>query len=215
MLESLGIQNFAAFLAAGIVLNITPGSDTLYILARSLSQGRRAGLLSVLGISTGACLHTMAAAGGLSMILVHSAAAFQMVKYGGAVYLVYMGVLALHRSRFQEDGALGCLSGFSARQVYVSGVLTNVLNPKVALFFLAFIPQFVSTGTTAPAVAFLVLGATFITTGTLWCCCLALFASSISDKLTGRTSYARLLHRISGVLFIGLGVSLALSGTRA
>jgi threonine/homoserine/homoserine lactone efflux protein len=135
-----GIHDFGAFLAAGILLNLTPGPDTFYILGRSIAQGRRAGIASVLGISSGALIHTLAAALGLSVLLTASASAFLAVKLAGAAYLVYLGA----KMFFGRKSATTLPTGFSSSSfftVYRQGLLTNVLNPKVALFFLAFMPQ--------------------------------------------------------------------------
>lgn len=210
MMEQFGIINFPAFLLAGILLNLTPGSDTMYILARSLSLGRRAGVLSALGISTGAVIHTIAAACGLSVILASSATAFLIVKYAGALYLIYLGIRSISAARkispqYQNNGR-----ATTNRHIYFSGVLTNVLNPKVALFFLAFLPQFIKTGANSSVTSFLILGATFIFTGTIWCLCLALFSSAIAARLSGRGHGSAVLHRITGAVFIILGIRLAL-----
>lgn len=211
MMEDFGIINFPAFLLAGILLNLTPGSDTLYILARSISQGKRAGILSALGISTGALVHTIAAAAGLSVLLAGSATLFNLVKYAGALYLIYLGVKALKTGSTPQPGEPLSTRRYSSRQIYISGVLTNVLNPKVALFFLAFLPQFIIPGDHQAVLSFLILGITFITTGTIWCLFLAFFASSLTEKITGSTGFSKMLHKVTGVLFIGLGISLAFS----
>ena len=211
-MEEFGIINFPAFLLAGILLNLTPGSDTIYILARSISLGKKAGILSALGISTGAVFHTLAAACGLSVILASSATTFLLVKYIGACYLVYLGVRSITAKSMLIIPQGNIKKSANYREIYVSGMLTNILNPKVALFFLAFLPQFIITGHEHSMVSFLILGATFIFTGTIWCLCLALFASLLTGKLTKRGTYVNFLHKVSGVIFIGLGVKLAFSG---
>ncbi len=207
-MASLGILHFWTFLAAGILLNLTPGVDTMYILGRSMSSGMKAGILSALGISTGSMLHTLAAATGLSLVLSASATAFHVVKYFGAAYLVYLGVQMLFASRSivsRKDGR----QSVNYKRIYLSGILTNVLNPKVALFFLAFLPQFIDQAYPTPFFSFLVLGAIFITTGTIWCLLLAVFAAKISALFKKNESTSKLLNRLSGLLFIGLGVKLA------
>ncbi|MEE4239907.1 MAG: LysE family translocator [Desulfopila sp.] len=211
MMEQFGIINFPVFLLAGILLNLTPGSDTIYIVTRSLASGTRAGILSALGISTGAVIHTIGAACGLSVILMHSATAFLLVKYIGAGYLIYLGIRALMTSTALPVPQGGKNRRTDYRGMYLSGVLTNVLNPKVALFFLAFLPQFVIPSHSHTAISFLILGATFITTGTIWCLCLAVFASLLTGKILQKRWYSSLLQKISGGVFIGLGVHLALS----
>ncbi|MBC5992194.1 LysE family translocator [Pontibacter cellulosilyticus] len=205
-----GIINFGAFLLAGVLLNLTPGSDTVYILGRSISKGRKAGLLSALGISTGALIHTVFAAFGLSIILAQSATAFNVVKYAGAIYLIYLGVrsvAAKHKSEFaiKENATF-----ISNRKIYLSGILTNVLNPKVALFFLAFLPQFIDPGYANSALPFFVLGLTFVTTGTIWCIVLALFSAKLSNRIKQNIKVRVWLDRFTGMVFILLGVKLAL-----
>lgn len=211
-MEEFGIVNFPAFLLAGVLLNLTPGSDTMFILARSISMGKKAGVLSALGISTGAVVHTLAAACGLSVILSSSATAFLLVKYIGACYLIYLGIRSFTAKPMLtlSQGNIKCSVNY--REIYVSGMLTNILNPKVALFFLAFLPQFIVVGHENSMVSFLILGATFIFTGTIWCLCLALFSSLLAGKLSKKGTYTNVLHKVTGGIFIGLGVKLALSG---
>ena len=138
-----GITNFTAFLLAGILLNLTPGTDTIYILSRSISQGKKAGLLSALGISAGCLVHTLFAAFGLSIVLSQSAAAFDTVKYMGALYLIYLGLKTIFTRRPHGFDLDAIQTRDSDSRIFLSGMLTNVLNPKVALFFLAFVPQFI------------------------------------------------------------------------
>jgi threonine/homoserine/homoserine lactone efflux protein len=204
-----GTQHLALFVTSGILLNITPGQDTLYIVGRSVSQGRRAGLLSVAGISCGSIVHTCAAAFGLSAILATSAQAFLFVKMAGAAYLVYLGVRMLaDRSRALTPATFELESGWA---VFRAGLVTNVLNPKVALFFLAFLPQFVDPAATSKTLAFLFLGGVFVFNGTLWCLVLAWTASAMSRRLRGSGSAALLMRRAAGALFVGLGARLAVS----
>ena len=136
----LGIEHFEMFLLAGILLNLTPGSDTIYILSRSIAQGKRAGIYSVLGISSGVAVHTTLAALGLSVILSTSALAFMAVKITGALYLGYLGLTTL----LSKENKLMSLTEqvMTRKEIYLQGLLTNILNPKVALFFLSFLPQF-------------------------------------------------------------------------
>lgn len=205
-----GIINFGAFLIAGILLNLTPGSDTLYILGRSISQGKKAGLLSALGISTGALVHTIFAALGLSIILAQSATAFNIVKYLGALYLIYLGIKAMtakssNEFKLEEGSELK-----NNRKIYLSGILTNVLNPKVALFFLAFLPQFINPNYTNSTVSFIVLGLTFVATGTMWGLILALFSAKLSSKIKQNYKIKTWLDRFTGIVFVFLGIKLAL-----
>ena len=207
-----GTENFWLFVASGLLLNITPGQDTLYIVTRSVAQGRAAGVWSVLGISSGSVLHTLAAAFGLSAILATSAQAFLVVKLAGAAYLVYLGVrMLLERPAPAAASVVAPPRDEPAWAIYRAGLLTNVLNPKVALFFMAFLPQFVAADATSRIVPFLFLGAVFVFNGTLWCLVLVLGASALSRRLRGNVSGARRLRQATGVVFVGLGARLALS----
>ena len=203
-----GIHDFGIFLAAGFLLNLTPGPDTLYILGRSVAQGREAGIASAFGISLGSIFHTCAAALGLSAILSTSAQAFAAVKLLGGAYLVFLGMkMILDRRR-----ELALPSNFRRRTTLAAfrqGVLTNVLNPKVALFFLAFLPQFIDPASNMKIAAFITLGLTFVTTGTIWCLVLAWFASSFSRRLRNNDTIAQWLNRTAGTIFIFLGLRLA------
>ena len=204
----IGIENYYTFLFAGIILNLTPGADTIYIISRSVAQGRRAGIVSVLGIMTGSMIHTTFAALGLSMILATSALAYEIVKYAGAGYLIYLGIkmLILKSDTFitqngiQEDRLI---------EIYRQGVLTNVLNPKVALFFLSFLPQFVNPQYTKGPLPFLLLGLTFTTTGTIWCLIVAYSAASLTQRLRQNQILVKIMQKICGFVFIFLGLQLA------
>jgi threonine/homoserine/homoserine lactone efflux protein len=206
-----GTENLWLFVVSGLLLNITPGQDTLYIVTRSVTQGRAAGVWSVLGISSGSVLHTLAAAFGLSAILATSAHAFLAVKLAGAAYLVYLGVKMLLARPAAAAALAAPLQHESAWAIYRAGLLTNVLNPKVALFFLAFLPQFVAPDATSRIVAFLFLGSVFVFNGTLWCLVLVLGASALSGRLRRHAAGARRLRQATGAVFVGLGARLALS----
>jgi threonine/homoserine/homoserine lactone efflux protein len=205
-----GIQNLWPFLLSAVLLNLTPGQDTLYIVGRSIAQGRRAGLLSVAGIIAGCAVHTLAAAFGLSAILATSASAFMVVKLAGALYLICLGV----RMLLDRSASVMPSTGFSRSSAWVifrAGLFTNVLNPKVALFFLAFLPQFVDPAADSKGGAFLILGGLFITTGTCWCLVLACAASAASHRLRESERVGVLIKRAAGALFVGLGIKLAVS----
>jgi len=205
-----GTQHYWLFVVSGILLNLTPGQDTLYIVGRSIAQGRRAGLLSALGISCGSVVHTLAAAFGLSAILATSAVTFSVIKFAGAAYVVYLGTkMWFERPAVQQDSAT--FAAASSRGIFSAAVLTNVLNPKVALFYLAFLPQFVDPAAGSKLLAFLFLGATFIITGTIWCVILALAAAKIASLIKTRKSAGTVARRAVGTLFFGLGVRLAVS----
>ena len=203
-----GIHDFGLFLAAAILLNLTPGPDTVYILGRTIAQGREAGIASALGISLGSIFHTCAAALGLSAILATSAVAFGAIKLLGGAYLIFLGL----KMFFEQSGQLSLPSNFRRRTTaaaFRQGVLTNVLNPKVALFFLAFLPQFIDPASGTKVLAFLFLGLTFVTTGTIWCFILAWFASAFSERLRANETVAHWLNRTAGALFVFLGLRLA------
>ncbi len=206
-----GIVHFETFLLAGILLNLTPGADTMYILSRSIANGQQAGILSALGISTGSLVHTVFAALGLSVLLAESQFAFNLVKYVGAAYLFVLGVKAL---LYKSPATFGIQAGPSIvrpYRIYVSGILTNVLNPKVALFYLAFLPQFIDPAAPRHFVSFLVLGGVFTTTGTIWCVLLAIYSSRLSDHIRRNHRVKIWLDRGIGAVFIALGIRLALS----
>ena len=203
-----GIHDFGLFLAAGVLLNLTPGPDTVYILGRSIAQGRQAGVASALGISLGSIFHTCAAALGLSAILATSAVAFGTIKLLGGAYLIFLGVKMILDRRKQ----LSLPSNFRRRTTMAAfrqGILTNILNPKVALFFLAFLPQFIDPASRAKVPAFILLGLTFVTTGTIWCLILAWFASWLSERLRANETISQWLNRTAGALFVFLGLRLA------
>ncbi len=203
-----GIINYEAFVLAGIILNLTPGADTLYILGRSISQGKKAGILSVLGISTGASLHCLFAIFGLSSILAQSAIAFQIVKYIGALYLIYLGIKTLLSKSTDNFEIKDNLSNNRPWKIYISGIFTNLLNPKVALFFLAFLPQFVKPTYQNDLLPFAILGATFMTTGIIWCLALAIFSSELSKSIRTHIKFKKWLEKATGTIFIGLGIKL-------
>ena len=207
-----GILNCWVFITTGIVLNITPGADTMYILGRSISQGKKSGVVSALGISSGALLHCLFATFGLSVLLAKSELAFNVIKYIGAAYLVYLGIKALLSKTTSINESFG--EHQVTRQysrIYVSGILTNLLNPKVSLFFLAFLPQFIDPNYENNTISFLVLGLTFVTTGTLWCLLLAFFSAKFADNFRKRPKIKFVLDKFIGVLFILLGIQLGLS----
>lgn len=205
-----GTQHLILFIVSCLLLAITPGQDTLYIVGRSVSQGRRAGLLSVLGIVTGCAVHAVAAAFGLSAVLATSSHAFAAVKLAGAGYLCYRGAQMLFE-RTDLDHPERRFSHESSWAIFRAGMLTNVLNPKVALFFMAFLPQFVSPAAHSRIVALLFLGAVFIVSGTLWCLILVWSASAVSRRLRSRNRTGTVLKRATGALFVGMGVRMAVS----
>jgi threonine/homoserine/homoserine lactone efflux protein len=208
-----GIHDFALFVTTGILLNLTPGPDTLYILGGSVAHGRRAGVASALGISLGSIFHTCAAALGLSAVLATSAWTFTFVKLAGAAYLIFLGLRALVEKQ-HELSMPAHFKGRGAVAAFRQGILTNILNPKVALFFLAFLPQFIDAAAPSKTIAFVVLGLTFVTTGTIWCLILAWFSSAFSARLRESPTLTAFLNRAVGSLFIFLGLRLAVAARR-
>ena len=209
----LGIQDLPLFIFSGLLLNITPGPDSLLIMSRSANQGWRAGSAAALGIGTGTFVHVLAAALGLSALLASSATAFMVIKLAGALYLLYIG-LTLLRTHAKDPLVNAANSGIAPltwREIYVQGFLTNLLNPKVALFFLAFVPQFIAPDAPNKALAFMVLGCIFNFNGMLWCHALALFTAFTSQRLRVSAKFGLWLNRAIGALLMGLGLKMALS----
>jgi len=204
----LGIHHYWLFIATAIVLVLTPGQDTFFILGRSLASGRGAGIAAALGITAGSIIHTLLAALGLSALLATSPYAFMAVKLAGAAYLLYIGVRAL----LSRSGKLpGTDSGANGTHwsAFRQGVLSNLLNPKVALFFLALMPQFISAGSTSKVAAFMLLGMSFMTLGVAWCLVLAVGASYLRGVFVRRPSFTNALNKVAGAMFIALGLRLA------
>lgn len=208
MLTLFGIENYPGFIIAAILLNLTPGADTLYILTRSISQGRTAGLVSVAGIMSGCLIHVLCATFGLSLLLSRSAFVFMLVKWAGALYLIYLGINILLKKNNASDPASSPHKAISLIKTYKQGMLTNVLNPKVGLFFLSFLPQFINPNHANGPISFLVLGGTFLVTGTIWCLFLSLTATAMTHTLNRNKIAGILLQRLSGIVFIGFGLKL-------
>lgn len=247
----LGITSFPFFVIAVMLLNATPGPDTAFIVGRSVSQGRKAGIVSALGISTGCVVHSLAVSFGLTAILAASATAFTVIKFAGAIYLIYLGARMLFASKAQASAPDGvdpttpmsmphashetptahraaadaptsasisnasnashttAKPAKSLGSVFISGFWTNVLNPKVILFFISFFPQFVSASSEHKTLAFLVLGAVFVAMSTVWNGGVAWVAGSVTERMRGRPVVRQWIDRIVGTAFIGLGVRLA------
>lgn len=213
-----GIHDLTLFIISGLLLNIMPGPDSLLIMTRSATQGWRAGSAAALGIGAGTMIHVFAAALGLSALLSTSAAAFTVVKWVGAAYIVYVGIGML-RAKLRGDAdpqadqatAAATSTRLPYRKIFFQGFLTNVLNPKVALFFLAFVPQFISADSTSKPLAFIILGFIFNFNGMLWCNGLAVFTAFASARLKVKPLVALWLNRVTGGLFIALGLRLALA----
>jgi threonine/homoserine/homoserine lactone efflux protein len=213
-MNMFGTHDLWLFVLSALLLNITPGPDTLFILGRSTSQGWRAGAIAAFGIGAGALVHICAAALGLSAILAASATAFSVVKYLGAAYLLYVGISLIRSSGEAPAAGAGDGRSISLKNVFLQGFLTNVLNPKVALFFLAFLPQFVAADAPSKPLAFFFLGAIFDVNGTIWNLAVAWSAARITGRLQPSLKFKKWFNRCVGSLFVGVGLRLALSHDR-
>jgi threonine/homoserine/homoserine lactone efflux protein len=201
------------FIAAALVVLLIPGPAVLYIVARSLGQGHRAGFVSVLGLSLGALLHVAAATAGLSAILLASATAFGIVKALGAGYLIYLGIRTLLRRPSNE--VVTVPASRSLRRVFTDGVVVSVLNPKIAVFFLAFLPQFVDPGRGSVPRQVLLLGLIYVGLALITDGAYALLAGSLRHLLGGRVMQGPVPRYATGVIYLGLGLSTALAARRS
>ncbi|MEJ2039197.1 MAG: LysE family translocator [Desulfosarcinaceae bacterium] len=206
-----GIDNYGLFLVSSLLLHLSPGQDTLYILGRCMAQGRRAGVVSVAGIGAGVLVHTMLAALGLSVVLATSAMVFNIVKYAGAAYLVWMGIGLLRKTRADIHYKPEQKPNLRPWKLFHQGMLTNALNPKVALFFLSFLPQFVNPGSDLVFLPFMLLGLSFFVTGGLYCLLLVYASDWLTGRLKGPSRLGAMAGKLTGALFIGLGIKLAMS----
>jgi threonine/homoserine/homoserine lactone efflux protein len=198
---------FALFIGVSWALILSPGPDMIYVISRGMAHGRRAGILSAIGVVCGILVHTTAAAFGLTLILQTSAFAFLFVKFIGAAYLLYLGLKAWRdKSTFSlQTSAPAAKSG----ALFWQGVLSNVLNPKIAIFFLAFLPQFVDKGSSHVTLQMVVLGITFACFGLCFLLVVGYSSGSIGRWLTYRPQYAQFFQRVAGGILIGLGIRLA------
>jgi threonine/homoserine/homoserine lactone efflux protein len=202
------IENFWVFALTGLVLNLTPGNDMLYIIARSSGQGTKAGIISALGIGAGCIIHILAAVVGLSALIAKSALAFTIIKYTGACYLVYLGVMAIVNSK-RSLAITNDLKNSSGKKIFFQAAITNLLNPKVALFFLAFLPQFVSLEKGNYTFQIMFLGIWFNTVGTIVNILIAILFGRIGGWLNKSPVVIKWQQRITGAILIGLGIKLA------
>jgi len=208
------LPTLIVFSGAALVLLLIPGPAVLYIVTRGATQGRRAALLSVAGVHVGTVVHIVAAVVGLSAIIVASATAFTTIKLAGAAYLIYLGVQALRSSRRVGGAAVGPPRTQSMRRVFGDAVVLNILNPKTAVFFLAFVPQFVNVEAGNTTAQLLVLGATFVGLGVLTDGAYAVAAGWIGARMADSPTLARRKDAVAGTTYVGLGVVTAALGTR-
>jgi threonine/homoserine/homoserine lactone efflux protein len=193
---------------SGIILNMTPGTDTMYIIARSLSQGTKAGIFSVLGISSGGVIHTLLVAFGLSAVIMIWPLGFTILKYIGAGYLAFLGINTIIRLKNDTGEARALIEKRSMFEIYRNGLITNLTNPKVVIFFMTFLPQFINTQTKNGPVPFLLLGFTFVTTGTIWCIFIALAAGRVGEFIRKNVVVHYTLNTLTAIIFIGLAINL-------
>jgi threonine/homoserine/homoserine lactone efflux protein len=201
-------QSLLLFMAASLALNVTPGPDMLYILARSTGEGTRAGVVSAFGVATGALVHLAAITLGLATLLETVPLAYEIVRYAGAAYLLYLGARTI-LSRPRDDGPSAVEPGRLGR-IFRQGVVTNVLNPKVALFFAAFLPQFADPARGAVIPQLIVLGLLFNLSGTLVNLGVAYAGGRAGNRVRRHLRSSRVWQRITGAIFIALGLRLAL-----
>ena len=206
----MGVHDLGLFIAAGLLLNVTPGPDMAYIAARSAAGGFRAGVAATFGITAGCVVHTLAAAAGLSVLLATSAAAFSVVKWCGAAYLLYAGLnLVVAGVRGPRGGVVVLLPPASPRRIFREAFVINVFNPKVALFFLAFLPQFIDAGAPSKALAFVALGCLFNFNSLFVNIPVAWLAARAGGRIRAHASAARWLTGAVGALFVLLAARLA------
>ena len=215
MLAELGIEHLGLFVLSGWLLNLTPGPDVLYIVSSALRSGARAGIVAALGITAGCFVHIVAAGLGVSALMATSAMAFSVLKWVGAAYLLYVGVrLLLSKAPDAikiEAGSADSVTAGGLKSLFFRGFWTNALNPKVALFFLAFVPQFIAPGAAHPTVAFLVLGVLFNLNAIPINIGYAVLAAWAAQRTAAIQRGMHWLDRLAGALFVGFGIKLALS----
>lgn len=210
----LGIHDLWLFVLSGLLLNVTPGPDTAYIVGRSIQVGWRGGAAAAIGICCGCLFHVFGAAIGLSALLMASSAAFTAVKWAGAAYLLFTGIQMIRARAAPIADVTVTGDAVPLRRVFWQGALTNALNPKVALFFLAFLPQFVTADSPHKALAFLLLGGIFICNGALWCLGIAAFAASAAGRIRQSSGALAWITRALGGLFVYLGFRVAMLEAR-
>jgi threonine/homoserine/homoserine lactone efflux protein len=205
------ISTLTVFMMATLALLIIPGPAVLYIVARSIDQGLKAGIVSILGISVGTLFHVAGAALGVSAVLVSSALVFSMLKYAGAAYLIYLGIRKLLERNGQTQPTVPANGNLS--RVFYQGVLVNLLNPKTALFFFAFLPQFVDISAGSATIQMLFLGAVFVVTGIISDGIYAFLAGKVSVWLKNNPRLIQAQQYVSGSIYVLLGIATALSGS--
>ena len=208
-MPDFGIINYGAFIAASLILVLTPGPDFLYVLGKSITGGVRIGIASALGVSGGLFVHTLLVAFGLSVILASSSTVFWIIKICGACYLVFMGIRTiLSKDKLILAAQKNDVKNEVLGRAFGQGVLTNVMNPKIILFFLAFLPQFINPASVSGALPFLVLGFSYIVMSTIWTIIIAAGAGQFKRFLDARPRVSTVTNKVAGVLYIVLGLSI-------
>lgn len=203
------LENIIALIGATLILNLSPGPDTFYIVGRTITQGRLLGLVAALGVATGAFIHAMAATLGLSAILASSYSLFSIIKTAGAVYLIYLGTKALLGRESPITDIASVDSKDKSTAAFSQGLLTNILNPKVALFFMAFFPQFLADSNVSKTAQLFILSVAFIATATIFLILLVITCDRLATKLIQSPKAILCINRIFGVVLIALGIRLA------
>lgn len=206
----MGVINFTTFIVTALLFIITPGIDTVFVLNKSINNGKKSGIQASFGINTGILVHTAFAALGISVLISKSVIALIALKYIGALYLIYLGILSIKSktellSKPKENDQVKV-----AKSDFWSGFMTNTLNPKVALFFLAFFPQFINPTQIENPVPFFILGITYAVMGIIWYSGLTFFASSFSNKIKNNPKSGIWMNRVSGTVFILMGILMAI-----
>ena len=207
------VSTLLLFAGASLAILVMPGPAVLYVATRGATQGHRAGIVSVLGVGTGSLVHVFAAALGLSAILVASSSAYTVVKFAGAVYLVYLGIQAIRNARSSDrTSSTPAVKTRRMRRLYLDGVTLNILNPKLAVFFLAFVPQFVNPSSGSGATQILVLGATFVALGLITDGAYAISAGSAGNRLFRNPQISKRLDYVAGTIYLTLGLVTVFAG---
>ena len=205
----MGIENFIAFFTATILFVLTPGMETIFLINKSISQGRKSGVYTAFGLNTGALVQTLFGALGLSIIVAKSAIFFALIKYLGAAYLIYLGVMKVLSKKDLIGNDVEEQKKNSAKNDFKSGFITNILNPKVALFFIAFFPQFISPDHIENPVPFIFMGISYALMTTVWYLFLTSFAGAFSKKVKENQNIGIRMNKISGVVFVLMGLQIA------
>lgn len=202
-------ESIVPFLIASFILNISPGPDLVYVISRTLAQGRLVGLVSSWGVCSGAMVHVLLAAFGFSVLIQNTAWAYTALQYLGVVYLFYLGINSLRCKTLQISGTGVVAHKVSLPRIYLQGVMVDLINPKAALFFLAFLPQFIPAGTTEHSKDFILLGSIVVLMGIVCEACIVLFSDFFLGRLLKNSKAVSYLNYALGIVFIGLAINLA------